>query len=59
MRDYSDDVILLRNTVHSMEEESKKNFLALEQMSKEIEERTAEVQAANMNAVRLQVTITA
>lgn len=49
------DVSLLRNTIDSLEEESKKAFTAMEQMSKEIEEKTAEVQAANMAIVRLQV----
>ncbi|KHN80514.1 hypothetical protein Tcan_15350 [Toxocara canis] len=48
------DVSLLRNTIDSLEDESKKGFAALEQMSKEIEEKTAEVQAANMAVVRLQ-----
>lgn len=40
-----------------MEEENKKNFLIMEQMSKEIEEKTAEAEAANIIAVQLQVKI--
>uniref|UniRef100_A0A915C0P5 GRIP domain-containing protein n=3 Tax=Parascaris univalens TaxID=6257 RepID=A0A915C0P5_PARUN len=48
------DVSLLRNTIDSLEEESKKSFTTMEQLSKEIEEKTAEVQAANMAIVRLQ-----
>ncbi|EFO18940.1 hypothetical protein LOAG_09555 [Loa loa] len=54
LNEYEEDINLLRHTVHSMEEENKKNFLIMEQMSKEIEERTAEVEAANIAAVRLQ-----
>uniref|UniRef100_A0A0R3RZN5 Zf-C3H1 domain-containing protein n=1 Tax=Elaeophora elaphi TaxID=1147741 RepID=A0A0R3RZN5_9BILA len=54
LNEYEEDISLLRHTVHSMEEENKKNFLTMEQMSKEIEERTAEVEAANIVAVRLQ-----
>lgn len=50
-----EDINLLRRTVHSMEEENKKNSLVMEQMSKEIEKRTAEVEAANIIAIRLQV----
>lgn len=57
MNDYEEDALLLRNTVRSMEEENKRSFLAMEEMSKEIEERTAEVQAANMAVVRFQVGI--
>uniref|UniRef100_A0A915PI13 Uncharacterized protein n=1 Tax=Setaria digitata TaxID=48799 RepID=A0A915PI13_9BILA len=54
LHDYEEDMNLLRNTIRSMEEKNQKNFLAMEQMSKEIEERTAEVQAANIAVVRLQ-----
>ncbi|KAM3729129.1 Protein quick-to-court [Dirofilaria immitis] len=54
LNEYEEDINLLRQTVHSMEEENKKNFLTMEQMSKEIEERTAEVEAANITTVRLQ-----
>ncbi|VDK28164.1 unnamed protein product [Anisakis simplex] len=49
------DVSLLRKTIDSLEEESRKAFDAMEQMSKEVEEKTAEVQAANMAICRLQV----
>lgn len=38
-----------------MEEEKRKNLLTIEQMSKEIEERNAEIEAANIIAKRLQV----
>ncbi|VDN49445.1 unnamed protein product [Gongylonema pulchrum] len=55
LNDYEEDTTLLRSTIRSMEDESKKSFLAMEQMSKEIEERTAEAQAANMAVLRFQV----
>ncbi|CAG9531876.1 unnamed protein product [Cercopithifilaria johnstoni] len=54
LNEYEEDINFLRQTVHSMEEENKKNSLTMEQMFKEIEERTAEVEAANIIAVRLQ-----
>uniref|UniRef100_A0A0N5CNG9 GRIP domain-containing protein n=1 Tax=Thelazia callipaeda TaxID=103827 RepID=A0A0N5CNG9_THECL len=52
--EYEEDANLLRSSIHLMENENKKSFLAMEQMAKEIEERTAEVKAANMAVVRLQ-----
>ncbi|VDK86866.1 unnamed protein product [Litomosoides sigmodontis] len=48
------DANLLRHTVHLMEEEKRKNSLTIEQMSREIEARNAEVEAANIIATRLQ-----
>ncbi|VBB33710.1 unnamed protein product, partial [Acanthocheilonema viteae] len=54
LNEYEEGINLLHHTIHSMEEENKKNFLTIEQMSKEIEERTAEVEAANIAVIRLQ-----
>ncbi|KAK6111931.1 hypothetical protein QQG55_45635 [Brugia pahangi] len=54
LNECDEDISMLHNTIHSMEEENRKNFLIIEQMSKEIEEKNAEIEAANITAIRLQ-----
>ncbi|EJW72230.1 hypothetical protein WUBG_16864, partial [Wuchereria bancrofti] len=54
LNECDEDINMLHNTIHLMEEENRKNFLIIEQMSKEIEEKSAEIEAANITAIRLQ-----
>uniref|UniRef100_A0A8R1XVH1 Uncharacterized protein n=1 Tax=Onchocerca volvulus TaxID=6282 RepID=A0A8R1XVH1_ONCVO len=54
LNEHDENIKLLRQTIHSMNEENKKSLHTMKQMSKEIEERTAEVEVANITALQLQ-----